>query len=75
MATPESSVGKRSPQLEKIKKIEDMVKGIEQSYLDIIDQYEDDIPDPPSERYGARGVCRSGAAEERGFKICVELCV
>ncbi|GJW66085.1 hypothetical protein Tco_0117969 [Tanacetum coccineum] len=75
MATPESSVGKRIPQLEKIKKIEDMVKGIEQSYLDIIDQDEDDIPDPQSKRYGARGVCRSGAAEERGFKICVELCV
>nr|GEV61990.1 A-agglutinin anchorage subunit-like [Tanacetum cinerariifolium] len=35
---------------QKIKKIEDMVKGIEQSCLDIIDQDEDDIPNPPSQR-------------------------
>ncbi|GJV82206.1 hypothetical protein Tco_1518076 [Tanacetum coccineum] len=47
MATPESSVGKRSPQLEKMKKIEDMVKEIEQRCFDIISQDEDDIPDPP----------------------------
>nr|GEV91011.1 RNA-directed DNA polymerase, eukaryota [Tanacetum cinerariifolium] len=58
---------------QKMKKLEDMVKGIEQSCLDIIDQDEDYISDPPSQR--ARGVCRSGVAEERGFKICVELCV
>nr|GEX39528.1 hypothetical protein [Tanacetum cinerariifolium] len=71
MATPESSVGKRNPQLEKMKRMEDLIKGIEQRCLDIIDQDEDDIPDPPSQR----GVCWSEAAEERGFKICVELCM
>ncbi|PWA75914.1 hypothetical protein CTI12_AA237760 [Artemisia annua] len=49
IATPESSAGKRSPQLEKMKKIEDMVKEIEQRCLDIINQDEqvEEIPDPP----------------------------
>nr|GEV68266.1 hypothetical protein [Tanacetum cinerariifolium] len=35
---------------QKMKKIEDIVKGIEQSYLDIIDQDEDDILDLPIQR-------------------------
>ncbi|GKB48477.1 hypothetical protein Tco_0899230, partial [Tanacetum coccineum] len=33
----------------KMKKIEDMVKGIEQSCLDIINQDEDDVSEPPSQ--------------------------
>nr|GEX06459.1 hypothetical protein [Tanacetum cinerariifolium] len=52
IATPESSLGKRSPHFEKMKKIEDMIKEIEQRCVDIItqdDQVQDENPIPKTE--------------------------